>query len=61
MCIRDSFETMPALVSGIELSTSGLKLAWSIADYLAALEKGVAEVLTANSASAIDATPQSGK
>ncbi|SBT05733.1 ATP synthase subunit b 2 [Candidatus Accumulibacter aalborgensis] len=59
--IRLRFETMPALVSGIELSTSGLKLAWSIADYLAALEKGVAEVLTANSASAIDATPQSGK
>ena len=39
------FETAPALVSGIELSTNGQKLAWSIADYLAELEQGVTELL----------------
>ncbi len=39
------FETAPDLVSGIELTTNGLKIAWSIADYLASLEKGVGELL----------------
>jgi len=39
------FETVPELVAGIELSVNGQKLAWSIADYLASLEKGVAELL----------------
>src|SRR5579864_983184 len=39
------FETAPDLVSGIELITSGQKIAWSIADYLASLEKGVGELL----------------
>ena len=39
------FETSPDLVSGIELSTNGQKVAWSIADYLASLEKGVGELL----------------
>ena len=41
------FETAPDLVSGIELSTNGQKVAWSIADYLASLEKGVDELLKA--------------
>jgi F-type H+-transporting ATPase subunit b len=39
------FETAPELVSGIELSTNGHKIAWSIADYLATLEKGANELL----------------
>ena len=39
------FETAPELVSGIELSTNGQKVAWSIADYLASMEEGVSEVL----------------
>lgn len=39
------FETAPDLVSGIELSTNGQKLAWSVADYLATLEKQVGELL----------------
>jgi F-type H+-transporting ATPase subunit b len=39
------FETAPDLVGGIELTTNGQKVAWSIADYLASLEKGVAELL----------------
>jgi F-type H+-transporting ATPase subunit b len=39
------FETAPNLVSGIELSTNGQKVAWSIADYLSSLEKGVGKLL----------------
>ena len=43
--IRVRFETAPDLVSGIELTTNGQKVAWSIADYLASLEKSVGELL----------------
>jgi F-type H+-transporting ATPase subunit b len=39
------FETAPDLISGIELTTNGQKIAWSLADYLASLEKGVGELL----------------
>jgi len=39
------FETAPDLVSGIELTTNGHKVAWSIADYLASLAQGVDELL----------------
>ena len=39
------FETAPELVSGIEVSTNGQKIAWSIADYLATLEKSAGELL----------------
>ena len=43
--VQVRFETAPDLVSGIELTTNGQKVAWSIADYLASLEKGVGELL----------------
>ncbi len=43
--IHVRFATAPELVSGIELTTNGQKVAWSIADYLASLEKGVGELL----------------
>jgi F-type H+-transporting ATPase subunit b len=39
------FETAPDLVSGIELTSNGQKVAWSISDYLGSLEKGVRELL----------------
>jgi F-type H+-transporting ATPase subunit b len=39
------FETTPELVSGIELTANGQKVAWSIADYLSSLEKEVAGLL----------------
>ncbi len=39
------FEAAPDLISGIELTTNGHKVAWSIADYLASLEKGVDKLL----------------
>jgi F-type H+-transporting ATPase subunit b len=45
--VRVRFEAAPDLVSGIELSTNGQKVAWSIADYLATLEKRVGELLKA--------------
>ncbi|MBF0100423.1 MAG: F0F1 ATP synthase subunit delta [Desulfobacterales bacterium] len=43
--IHVQFETSPDLISGIELTTNGQKIAWSISDYLASLEKGVEELL----------------
>jgi F-type H+-transporting ATPase subunit b len=43
--IHVRFETAPDLISGIELTTNGQKVAWSIADYLASLAKGVDELL----------------
>jgi F-type H+-transporting ATPase subunit b len=43
--IHIRFETAPDLISGIELTTNGQKVAWSISDYLASLEKGVDELL----------------
>jgi F-type H+-transporting ATPase subunit b len=42
------FETSGDLVGGIELSANGQKISWSIADYLASLEHGVADLLKAN-------------
>jgi F-type H+-transporting ATPase subunit b len=47
------FEVAPELIAGIELSTNGQKVAWSIADYLATLEKSADELLPA------DAGPES--
>jgi F-type H+-transporting ATPase subunit b len=43
--IRIQFDTVPELVSGIELSANGQKVAWSIADQLANLEKTAGEIL----------------
>ncbi len=39
------FETTPKLISGIDLSANGWKVAWNIADYLAALEQHVGELI----------------
>jgi F-type H+-transporting ATPase subunit b len=38
------YETAPELVCGIELSADGVKLAWSIADYLATLSRDTASL-----------------
>jgi len=43
--IQVRFETAPGVISGIELTANGRKVAWSIADYLASLEKSVGELL----------------
>jgi F-type H+-transporting ATPase subunit b len=39
------FETAPDLLSGIELTANGHKVAWSIGDYLASLKKSVDDLL----------------
>lgn len=39
------FETAPELVSGIELTANGQKVAWSIAEYLGSLQEGIGEIL----------------
>ncbi|MGK0186301.1 MAG: F-type H+-transporting ATPase subunit b [Verrucomicrobiales bacterium] len=45
--IQLRFETTPDLVSGIELSAGGQKVAWSIAHYLSSLEKSVGKLINA--------------
>jgi F-type H+-transporting ATPase subunit b len=55
------FEIVPDLIGGIELVINGQKVAWSIANYLASLEKDVDELLNGQrkaEASANHATPQ---
>jgi F-type H+-transporting ATPase subunit b len=42
------FETAQEMISGIQLTTDGHKVAWSLADYLVSLEKGVEELLNQN-------------
>ena len=39
------FEIAPELVAGIELAGNGQKIGWSISNYLASLQEGVAELL----------------
>jgi F-type H+-transporting ATPase subunit b len=46
--VRLRFETAPETVCGIELSSGGLKVSWSIADYLAALDQKVGVLLAAD-------------
>src|SRR5665811_1655404 len=58
--IRVRFETAPDLVSGIELTTNGQKVAWSIADYLVSLEKGVDELLKEKDKPETKAEPKPG-
>jgi len=45
MEIQVQFETDPELISGVELTTRDLKVAWSIKEYLLSLEQGIEELL----------------
>jgi F-type H+-transporting ATPase subunit b len=56
--IHVRFETAPELISGIELTTNGQKVAWSIADYLASLEKKVGELLEEKDKAEVKTTPK---
>ena len=56
--IRVRFETAPDLISGIELTANGQKVAWSIADYLVSLEKGVDDLLKEKDRSETKAEPK---
>ena len=52
------FEAAPDLIGGIEIIATGQKLAWSIADYLADLEKEVGELVkTKDKPKAVEAAP----
>lgn len=44
--VRVHFETDPAVVGGIELTTNGHKVAWSIAEYLVSLDRAVGDLVT---------------
>jgi F-type H+-transporting ATPase subunit b len=52
------FETSPDLIGGIELTSNGQKVAWSIADYLASMEKGVDELLKEKAQAEAKAEPK---
>jgi F-type H+-transporting ATPase subunit b len=56
--IRVRYETAPDLVGGIELASNGQKVAWSIADYLASMEKGVGELLRGKDQAEAKAAPK---
>jgi F-type H+-transporting ATPase subunit b len=45
--IQVRFETDPDVISGIELTANGHKVAWSIAGYLASLTKSIGDVTSA--------------
>jgi F-type H+-transporting ATPase subunit b len=48
--IHIQFDTAPDLISGIELSANGQKVAWSIEEYLSSLQMGVEALLTKTAA-----------
>ena len=57
--IQIQFDTTPDLISGIELSANGWKVAWNIADFLSGLEQRVDERIKAPSGpSAQPAAPE---
>jgi len=56
--VKIKFETTPELVSGIELTTNGQKVAWSVSNYLASLEKSVEELLREKEKSEIKPAPK---
>jgi len=39
------FKTVPEIISGIELTSNGYKLAWSISEYLNSLQKSISETM----------------
>jgi F-type H+-transporting ATPase subunit b len=58
--INVRFAIMPDVISGIELSANGRKVSWSIADYLASLEKSVGELLEEQPAPNAELKPKAG-
>jgi F-type H+-transporting ATPase subunit b len=52
------FETAPGSVCGIEVTANGQKVAWSIAEYLASLEKKVGALLEDHTAAPADTAPK---
>ena len=56
--IHVRFDTAPELVSGIELIANGQKIGWSIADYLASLERGLGDLLKEADKGVLKAVPK---
>jgi len=48
------YKTVPELVSGIELTANGFKLAWSISEYLNSLEKSISETIKEKSKTGLE-------
>ncbi len=48
------FETAPDVISGIELTVGGRKIAWSIADYLVSLQESIGELLKESSGAQVN-------
>lgn len=46
--VKYEFNVNPEAISGIELTTKGYKLAWSISEYINALEKSISETIKEN-------------
>ncbi len=55
---QPKFETAPDLVSGIELTTDGQKVAWSIANYLTLMQKSIDERLKEQFKGKVKTEPQ---
>ena len=56
--VRVRYETAPELVSGIELTTEGQKVAWSIKEYLTSLEKVINDLLQEKDSLKSDGAPK---
>jgi len=56
--IEVRFEAAPEVISGIELTANGRKVAWSIAAYLESLKKSVDDLLNEEAAPEADARPE---
>jgi len=56
--IQVRFQTEPDLISGIELTAHGQKVAWSISDYLMSLEQGVEELLKEKNKPYVNVEPE---
>ena len=53
--IQIRFDTTPDVISGIELTANGWKVAWNIADFLASLEQSISELIKEQSEPQIQA------
>ena len=56
--IQVRFQTEPDLISSIELTAHGQKVAWSISDYLMSLEQGVEELLKEKNKPFVNVEPE---
>jgi len=57
MAVPLRFETSPDVVSGVELTANGQKVAWSIAEYLRSLAEGVDELIGKQRSSETEPAP----